>query len=114
MRTTTRLPRVGDPGTSAAPLPGTLQRNGVTFAPGMTAVTVPVMLGLEGMQFTPTLRPRAVAVALTALASGVATTTNVRCAALPAASWTITVTWNEPARENAWRTLAPRSVVPSP
>ena len=45
----------------------------------------------------------------TARASGAATTTNVRCAALPAASWTMTVTWKVPAREYACRTLAPRS-----
>ena len=62
-------------------------------------MTVPVTLGLAGMQRTPTLSPRVVAVAVTARASGVATTTNVRCAALPAASCTMTVTWNEPACE---------------
>ena len=39
------------------------------------------------------------AVADTGRASGVATTTNVRCAALPAASRTSTVTWKLPARE---------------
>jgi hypothetical protein len=118
-RTTTRFPRVAAPGTSAVPRPGTLQWNGTGFAPGIAAVTVPVTLGLEGRHAITTRSPRAVAVALTAVAetgraSGAATTMNVRCAALPAASWTITVTWNVPARELAWRTDAPRSLVPSP
>src|SRR6476660_9906897 len=91
-RTGTRRPRFTVPGTSAVP------RNGTALAPAIAAFTVPVTLGFEGRHPTATLRPRGVAVAESARAIGDVVTTNVRCAALPAASLTMTVTWKAPAR----------------